>query len=273
MLPARNTGAPRTDKAASVPVKTLPAVPPKARREEKDAESRLVWASPAMLPRCGVRVVDELIGRTDYDFFSKQNSDNFVRDDRTVVRTGQPILRRAEIFYTKSRTLEWTVTSKFPVRDRQGKVIGVIGMVENSPQTMPTVLQDPSLSRALEHIRQRHRASIPSEELAAAAGLSPRHLLRRFREEFGLSPQEFAHRARLHAACDALLHREATVASVAAEFGFCDQSAFTRQFRQVIGLTPMAYQREYGQRREAEKRAKPAPRVGGMTKRAGRGRR
>ncbi len=64
------------------------------------------------------------------------------------------------LFFLKdaeSRTLEWTVTSKFPVRDRQGKVIGVIGMVGNSPQTMPTVLQDPCLLRAMEYIQQRQR--------------------------------------------------------------------------------------------------------------------
>jgi AraC-like DNA-binding protein len=218
----------------------------------KDTEGLLIWASSAMLPRYGVRNLDELIGKTDYDFFPKQTSANFIRDDREVMQTGKPILRRAEISYTESRTLRWVVTSKFPLRDRKGKVIGVIGISENSGNTTAGVM-DQHLGRAIAHIEQHHRTAIPVDDLAAAAGLSPRQLLRRFRDEFGVSPQEFMLRARIHAACDELLQKDATVTRVAGNFGFCDQSAFTRQFRQVTGLTPMAYQREYGQRRKTAK--------------------
>jgi len=216
----------------------------------KDAQSRLIWVSPAMLPRYPVHHVDELIGKTAQDFFPKQTSDNFVRDDQMVMQTGQPILRRSEISYSENRTLEWVVTSKFPLRDRQGKVIGLIGMVENSPNTRAGVLEDAHLRRAIAYIEQHLQTPIPIDDLAAAAGLSPRQLLRRFRHEFGVSPQEFVLRARIHAASNSLLLKNATVAGVAGAFGFCDQSAFTRQFRHVIGLTPMAYQREYGQRRK-----------------------
>lgn len=83
-------------------------------------------------------------------------------------------------------------------------------------------------------------------DLARVAGLSERQLRRRFLEEFGMGIAEFVIKLRTHAAADALLKSDKSLADIAQETGFCDQSAFTRAFRVQMGMTPRAYRLRYG---------------------------
>ena len=80
-------------------------------------------------------------------------------------------------------------------------------------------------------------------DLARIAHLSERQLNRRFQDTFRMSAQEFIVRTRIQAASDALLETDRPVAEIAQQHGFYDQSAFTRQFRQHIGETPLVFRR------------------------------
>lgn len=85
----------------------------------------------------------------------------------------------------------------------------------------------------LDHIDR----NVALDELAAAAGLSPFHLLRLFRAETGLPPHAWLTQARIARARD-LLRAGMPLAEVATEVGFYDQAHFTRRFIAVTGLTP-----------------------------------
>ena len=71
----------------------------------------------------------------------------------------------------------------------------------------------------------------------------PSHVAREFRRHQGVSVGEFARRCRLELAAGALASKRHSIAEVAFEAGFCDQSHFTRSFRRVFGVTPAAYRR------------------------------
>jgi AraC-like DNA-binding protein len=71
-------------------------------------------------------------------------------------------------------------------------------------------------------------------------------LRRRFQEEFGMGIAEFVIKLRIHAAADALLKSAESLAEIALQNGFCDQSAFTRAFRAQMGMTPRVYRLRYG---------------------------
>ncbi len=58
-------------------------------------------------------------------------------------------------------------------------------------------------------------------------------------------PQNYLIKTRIQAACDALREPGTQIADVAIDLGFCDQSAFTAQFRRHMGITPLKYQREF----------------------------
>lgn len=85
------------------------------------------------------------------------------------------------------------------------------------------------------------RGEAPLADLAAAVGLSPRQLQRRFSAAVGLSPKQFARVRRLRSA---LLHvvegASVSWAAVAADLGFADQAHLIREFGALAGLTPVA---------------------------------
>jgi AraC-like DNA-binding protein len=90
-------------------------------------------------------------------------------------------------------------------------------------------------------MRQRLDADLSLEYLAAAAGLSRFHLVRKFRELTGHTPiQHFIHLKMQHA-CQLLDAGDEPVKVVAARLGYDDPYYFSRLFRRVIGLSPQQY--------------------------------
>jgi AraC family transcriptional regulator len=100
------------------------------------------------------------------------------------------------------------------------------------------------IGRAREILHARARESPTLSEVAAELGVAPIRLARAFRRTYGESPGEFLRRERIRAACDRLARPGVSLAAVAAELGFTDQSHFTRVFRKQMGITPGAWRRE-----------------------------
>lgn len=83
---------------------------------------------------------------------------------------------------------------------------------------------------------------ISLDDLARLCGLSRFQFLRRFTHSTGLTPHAWLVRLRLERACAALAGARLSVAEVAADVGFYDQSHFNRAFRAAYGAPPSAYQ-------------------------------
>ncbi|WP_417219878.1 helix-turn-helix domain-containing protein [Achromobacter spanius] len=83
---------------------------------------------------------------------------------------------------------------------------------------------------------------IALDDLARLCGLSRFQFLRRFTHTAGLTPHAWLVRLRLERACAVLATARMSVAEVAAEVGFYDQSHFNRAFRAAYGAPPSAYQ-------------------------------
>ena len=95
-------------------------------------------------------------------------------------------------------------------------------------------------------------------ELAGAVGVHPVHLARCFRREYGVTVAQYARHLRLEWAVQRLVAEDCTVARVAAEAGFADQSHFTRAFRDYAGVPPGRY-RELIRREGSDACARPRP--------------
>jgi AraC-like DNA-binding protein len=162
-----------------------------------------------------------------------------------VMSTGRPLIGRVELWYNEQRVLDWFVTNKHPICDAHGAVIGLMGIVRSYEGQRRSMQPMSLINSTIEYIREHHHERLTVEELASRADLSPRHLHRKFREVFGLSVREFLVKTRIQAASDALLHSETSIAQVAIDFGFCDQSAFTQVFRKHMGLTPRQFRLRY----------------------------
>lgn len=95
--------------------------------------------------------------------------------------------------------------------------------------------------------RHLHRR-MDNSALARAAGMHLCSFIRRFRQETGLTPQEWHQRQRISRACIALEDRDASIDDIAAGHGFCDRHHFSRVFRQLRGIAPAAYRRSAARR-------------------------
>lgn len=211
----------------------------------KDRQSRMICASQPFWEHLGAKSEAEIVGKTDDDFFPPHAADHFRRDDQLVMTTGRPLIGRVELWYNEQRVLDWFVTNKLPVRDTRGKIIGVMGTVRSYEGQRRTMLPMSLINSTVDFIREHHHKRLTVEDLADQAGLSPRQLHRKFRDVFGLSVQDFLIKTRIQAASDALLHSDLSIAQIATEFGFCDQSAFTQLFRKHTGMTPLRFRRRY----------------------------
>ncbi len=209
----------------------------------KDAEGRFVALSERTLWRIGVAREEDVLGADDFAIHPPKVAKAIREDDLQVMRTRQPLVDRVEALYARTRAKEWFLTTKLPIVDERGEVIGIMGFVRPYRGGAGGDHLDSQIERVVAHIHEHFRERLAVAELARIAHLSERQLSRRFQKAFRMSPQEFIVRTRIQAASDALLESDRSVAEVAQEHGFYDQSAFTRHFREHTGETPLVFRR------------------------------
>ncbi len=94
----------------------------------KDSESRFITANKRVIDVMSAKSIDNLIGKTDYDFYPKDMADIFYNDERTVISTGKPVINKEERGYDEKSNERIISTSKVPYKDADGKVIGIVGI-------------------------------------------------------------------------------------------------------------------------------------------------
>src|SRR5439155_4036888 len=70
---------------------------------------------------------DELIGKTDFDFYPPELATQFHADERRIVQSGVPMVDHLEPRRSSSGAVTWIQTTKVPLRDNAGKVVGIVG--------------------------------------------------------------------------------------------------------------------------------------------------
>ncbi len=210
----------------------------------KNQRFEIVACNSALLKLFNLRSRDEIIGRSESVFLPPGLMTSIHQDDVDVLRTGNPLLRRVELIADEQGRLIWASTTKWPVRDRKGRVVGLMGTTQPvaSPTNMPDTHQ--RFAKTVSFIESHYGEPLSVAELARMSGLSSSQFRRCFREVFGSPPQLFITKVRVQAAYRALATTDASIASIAAGCGFCDQSYFTRQFRALVGTSPARYRRD-----------------------------
>jgi AraC family transcriptional regulator len=95
------------------------------------------------------------------------------------------------------------------------------------------------LRPVVEYIEEHLDASPTLEQIAAVARLSPYHFARQFKAATGLPPHQYVIARRVERARQLLqTGTDLSLAEVAVEVGFSDQSQFTRHFKRLVGVTP-----------------------------------
>ena len=94
----------------------------------KDAQGRFLLNNRAHTRQLGLERSEEVVGRTASDFFPEEMARGFHADDAEVMRSGKPIINRHELVGDENGPLRWLSTTKVPLRDAEGKIIGIVGI-------------------------------------------------------------------------------------------------------------------------------------------------
>ena len=221
----------------------------------KNRRFQIVFANRHFYERLGFSEESEIVGADDFELFPKPLAAKFRRDDEEVLRTGRGMTGMVELFLSRQGLPDWFLTHKLPVAGADGSPAGIMGTVQRYQRERGLGSADAVVARAVRRMLEQPGEIGAVRELARELGISHRHFDRRFKEETGLTPQQFLGRSRIDAACRLLRSGGETLAEIALELGYCDQSAFTSQFRQRMGITPLRYRREFG--RGASAKAPP----------------
>ena len=78
----------------------------------------------------------DMIGKSDTDYFPAEFVDVAIKDERSIIETGQPVLGRIERWDKPNGETVWFQAYKYPLYDKQGKIIGTWGTSRNITSLM-----------------------------------------------------------------------------------------------------------------------------------------
>jgi AraC-like DNA-binding protein len=209
----------------------------------KNRRGQTMFSSRNVLDLYGMRDEGEMLGLTDFDLNPDSLARGYVSDDHWLYKTGQPILNRMEVWFSPEGVPDWFIINKLPIRSRRGTIIGVMGILQPCPEREKYAAPWGDIADAVRQIRESYAQPFSVTALAEQLAMSERQLQRKFRDALGMTPRELLLRTRINAACRLLKESDASVAAVALQCGFYDQSSLTRLFHQRTGMTPMHFRR------------------------------
>jgi len=211
----------------------------------KDRESRYIAANRSMLAAKGVPDPTDLLGRTDRDFHPAVMADAYIAEDRRVMESGRALTNQVWFVVDRSGRPGWFNSSKVPLLDESGAVIGVAGVryAIETPEARENQFRD--LAPVVRYLEEHYTSAVSMAEMAKLAGLSSTHFNRQFAHLFGMSPTRFLHSLRVEKARQMLVSPDCSVGEIALETGYHDQSHFTRHFRSLTGMTPGRFRAQF----------------------------
>jgi PAS domain S-box-containing protein len=97
----------------------------------KDRMSRFIRASKSHALVLGLADPSQEIGKTDADFFGADHAQKALEDEQRIMRTGEPVLDLEERLTYPDRPDTWAITTKMPLHNAQGEIIGTFGITHD----------------------------------------------------------------------------------------------------------------------------------------------
>jgi PAS domain S-box-containing protein len=97
----------------------------------KDTKSRYFISNRAHKRFLNAETKDDIIGKSVFDLYSQELAEHYYADDQQVIRSGKPIINREEKSVNDSGKSIWNLTTKVPLRDRDGKIMGLVGIARD----------------------------------------------------------------------------------------------------------------------------------------------
>ena len=211
----------------------------------KDKNSRFCYLNKMTWQGLGAKTEQESLGKTDMDFHPPILASAYLAEDRKVL-DGENILNRVWLVHNLGLRLpQWVVSSKVALYDSKRNTVGIAGVMYQLESSKFRSKYFQELEPAIRYMEENAFSNINIEDIASQVECSRTQLNRRFQDLLHMTPSEFLTAHRVQQARHLLTHSDRSLAAIAVESGFCDQSHFTRRFREVTGETPAAFRHHH----------------------------
>ncbi|QDV51871.1 AraC family transcriptional regulator [Gimesia fumaroli] len=213
----------------------------------KDSEGRFIKISRTWMDVRAIPREEDIIGKTDFDIHPKDLAQQYVAEDQRVMESAAPLANQVWLIPDRSGNLKWYLCSKIPLFGDGGKVIGVAGVLRDIKVAGAEFQSYQELDKVIAYVLEHYHERIQISDLADLIYLSVSQLDRKFKKLYQITPQKYILRVRINAACQSLTRTEKRISEIALESGFYDQSYFTKQFVNLMGVSPSEYRRRFKQ--------------------------
>jgi AraC-like DNA-binding protein len=211
----------------------------------KNRRCEYVVVNRTLVERCGLREKRALIGKRADEVFAPPLGESYRLQDERVIASGKAILNQLELHSYPAGGRGWCLTNKFPLLGREGRVVGLHGISKDIQSPNERSEDYAKVAEAVRQIQSHYDQPLRVKDLARRAGLSAYQFEQRIRKIFQLTAGQLIQKTRMEAAVQRLRETDDAIAAVALDCGYSDQSAFTRQFRQAIGVSPSEYRQAF----------------------------
>jgi PAS domain S-box-containing protein len=94
----------------------------------KDVHSKFTRVNLAQLRLLGASSTEDVIGKSDFDFYPEENALNFFKDEVRIIERNTPITNKIEEVYPPGEGLKWFSTTKVPIKNEDGFLSGILGV-------------------------------------------------------------------------------------------------------------------------------------------------
>lgn len=127
----------------------------------KDLQSRFIKVNQSMVDTYGVGT-SSLIGQSDFDLFTEEHARPAYEDEQEIIRSGKPLIGKLEKETFSNGLVNWMSTTKTPLKNAQGHIIGTMGISRNVSQLKET---EAKLKATIETLGETRLQLIEAEKL------------------------------------------------------------------------------------------------------------
>ena len=121
----------------------------------KNLDSKFILNSKAHANQFHEKDVSDMVGKDDFDYFPTEFAQAALDDEQTIIKTGRPILGRIERWERPDGDVVWFQAYKYPLYDKEGKIIGTWGTSRNISLLKTAEEELQRLNRELQEANQR----------------------------------------------------------------------------------------------------------------------
>ncbi|WP_299768158.1 AraC family transcriptional regulator [uncultured Pseudoteredinibacter sp.] len=209
----------------------------------KNSAGCYVSVNQTLVDRSGRKSKSELIGCSPSEILGSHLGKGYEEQDQKVLQSGQQLVDELELHVYQNREVGWCLTAKRPLVGKNGDIVGLVGVSRDLKLPDVTSEDFERISEVIEYAQERVANPPTLAEMAEIAGMSIYQLDRRMKKLYDLPTGQWLLKIRIDHASQLLLNSDRSIADIAMDCGYADQSAFTRQFRRTTGQTPSTFRK------------------------------